>query len=137
LDDSQTRNYNKGMDFDKIAPEILSDAWGCLEVAGQQAPFKDAKLYPGGARAWDWNETGTQHSPGIQPADIEELVQHGAEVIVLSRGRLGRLAVSAEALRYLQKQGVDVEVLRTPEAIRRYNALRLERPTGALIHSTC
>ena len=61
----------------------------------------------------------------------------GTPMIVLSRGRLGRLAVSAEALRYLQKQGVDVEVLRTPEAIRRYNALRLERPTGALIHSTC
>jgi hypothetical protein len=125
------------MEPEKIAPEILADSWGRLEVAGQAQPFKDAKLYPGGARAWDWKETGTDHSPGIQPADLEELVEHGARVVVLSRGRYGRLKVTPEAERYLQEQGVEVEIHRTPEAIRRYNALRRERLTGALIHSTC
>ena len=34
-----------------------------------------AKLYPGGARAWDWRETGTRHRPGIQPADIAMFCQ--------------------------------------------------------------
>lgn len=125
------------MEPEKIAPEILRDGWGRLEVAGQAEVFKDAKLYPGGARNWNWNETGTQHSPGIQPADLEELVEHGAQVVVLSRGRLGRLKVTPEAKHYLQEQGVEVEIHGTEEAIRRYNALRLERPTGALIHSTC
>ncbi len=125
------------MELEKIAPEIIAYSWGRLEIAGQEAPFKDAKLYPGGARPWDWNETGTQHSPGIQSADLEELVEHGAEVVVLSRGRQGRLEVTPEAQRYLQDQGVEVEIHRTPEAIQRYNELRRERPTGALIHSTC
>ena len=32
---------------------------------------KDFKLYPGGGRKWDWTETGTQHQPGIQPADVK------------------------------------------------------------------
>lgn len=45
---------------------------------------KDFKLYPGGGRAWDWAETGTRHSPGIQPADVEELVAHGATIAALS-----------------------------------------------------
>jgi hypothetical protein len=34
------------------SPRISHVAWGRLEVAGQGA-FKDAKLYPGGAREWD------------------------------------------------------------------------------------
>ena len=46
---------------------------------------KDFKLYTGGGRAWDWAETGTRHSPGVQPADVEELVAHGATAVVLSR----------------------------------------------------
>lgn len=125
------------MEPEKIAPEILREGWGRLEVAGQAEAFKDAKLYPGGARDWNWKETGTQHSPGIQPADLVELVEHGAQVVVLSRGRLGRLKITPEAKRYLQEQGVEVEIHSTEEAIRRYNALRLELPTGALIHSTC
>jgi len=33
---------------------------------------KDFKLYPGGGREWDWDETRTWHTPGIQPADVKE-----------------------------------------------------------------
>ena len=47
---------------------------------------RDYKLYPGGGREWDWKETDTHHVPGIQPADVEELLAHGSKVIVLSRG---------------------------------------------------
>jgi hypothetical protein len=40
---------------------------------------KDFKLYPGGGREWDWTETNTGHVPGIQPADVEELLEHGLQ----------------------------------------------------------
>ena len=118
------------MEPEKIAPEILANSWGRLEIAGQPEPFKDAKLYPGGARPWDWNETGIRHSPGIQPADLEELLEHGVQVVVLSRGRLERLEVSPETQRYLQAKGVELEIYSTDEAIQRYNELRRgARPT--------
>jgi hypothetical protein len=55
---------------------------------------KDFKLYPGGGRAWEWSETGMRHSPGIRPADAEELIEHGATEIVLSRGMESQLEVS-------------------------------------------
>jgi hypothetical protein len=58
------------------SPRITQLSWGRLEVDGDQT-FKDAKLFPGGAREWDWRETGTHHVPGIQPADLEELLAHG------------------------------------------------------------
>lgn len=55
------------------SPAIRHDVWGYIDVEGQPRPFKDAKLYPGGAREWDWRETGTRRRPGVQPADAEEL----------------------------------------------------------------
>ena len=55
------------------SPAITHLSWGKLEVA-DHGTFKDAKLWPGGARAWDWSETGTRHEPGIQPADVAELL---------------------------------------------------------------
>ncbi len=69
------------MERDAPSPRITHMSWGRLEVGGKS--FKDAKLYPGGAREWDWRETGTHHMPGIQPADLAELLEHGAEIVVL------------------------------------------------------
>ena len=65
------------------SPRILHLSWGHIEVEGHP-PFKDAKVFPGGAREWDWRDTGTRHVPGIQPADVRELIEHGAKAVVLS-----------------------------------------------------
>jgi hypothetical protein len=119
------------------SPRILDCRWGLVRVDGH-GTVKDAKLYPGGARAWDWRETGTRHRPGIQPADVAELVEHGATTVVLSRGVLRMLQVCPETVRELERDGVAVEVLPTPEAVERYNRLAdREAAVGALIHSTC
>ena len=64
------------------SPRVHELDWGRVVVEGQPLPFKDVKLYPGGAREWDWNETGTHHLPGIQPADVKELLDHGAGLCV-------------------------------------------------------
>jgi hypothetical protein len=39
------------------SPRIASCRWGRVSIDGY-GTMKDAKLYPGGARAWDWRETG-------------------------------------------------------------------------------
>ena len=117
-------------------PRILDIAWGRLEVEGLPA-FKDAKLFPGGARAWDWRETGTRHAPGIQPADVQELLDRGAEVVVLSKGMLERLQVCPETLALLKNKGIPVHVLQTEAAVRLYNELRERHLVAGLFHSTC
>lgn len=118
------------------SPPIDELAWGSV-VTGV-GRFRDAKLWPGGGRGWDWTETGTSHEPGIQPADVAELVDHGAGIVVLSRGQQRRLQVPGTTVAHLQDRGVAVEVLATPEAVDRYNALAdAGEPVGALIHSTC
>ena len=51
-----------------LSPIINSISWGCMKTA--VGTFKDCKLWPNGGRKWDWRETGTDHSPGIQPGDV-------------------------------------------------------------------
>ena len=84
---------------------------------------KDFKLYPGGGRPWDWSETGTRHSPGVQPDDVQKLLAHGATTVVLSRGMQLQLQVDPRALRLLEERGVTVHVAETTEAVQIYNNL--------------
>ena len=37
------------------SPFITNLRWGQIEVEGQG--YKDAKLFPGGSREWDWRKT--------------------------------------------------------------------------------
>ncbi|MEJ2722398.1 MAG: Mth938-like domain-containing protein [bacterium] len=124
------------MSHNPQSPRITHISWGRMEVEGLGVG-KDFKLYPGGGRAWDWTETGTQHEPGIQPADVQELLDHGARVIVLSRGMNRRLQTSREALDLLRQNGVPVHVKETHEAVALYNDLAEKEPVGGLFHSTC
>lgn len=119
------------------SPRIERLEWGRVEVEGVSTGYKDAKLWPGGSREWDWNETGTRHQPGIQPADVVELLEHGATVVILSRGIQRRLQVRPDTLAMLQENGVESHVLQTEEAVRLYNELRDHTPVGGLFHSTC
>ena len=118
------------------SPRITKFRWGYIEIDSGDR-FKDVKLFPGGARKWDWNETGTHHVPGIQPGDVEELLDRGAEVVVLSRGVYERLQVCPETLAMLEDRRIDVRVLQTEDAVEAYNELAGKRPVGGLIHSTC
>jgi hypothetical protein len=99
---------------------------------------RDFKLWPGGGRPWDWAETGTHHVPGIQPADVEELLEHGSDVIVLSQGVLLRLRTCKQTLELLEVKGVEVIVAETMAAAKLYKRLAAGgRAVGGLFHSTC
>ena len=121
---------------DGLSPRIAHLSWGRIEVEGGRS-FKDAKLCPGGGRKWDWKETGTRHRPGVQPADVEELLEHGAEVVVLSQGILEALQVCPETLELLKSTGIPAHILQTEEAVRLYNELAENQRAAGLFHSTC
>ena len=124
------------------SPRIEDVSWGRIRVAegdgDGRTSYKDAKLFPGGSRSWDWNETGTSHDPGIQPSDVQELIDHGARVVVLARGMNRRLKVQESTLRHLEEEGIETRVEETKEAVRIYNDLQSEgRSVGGLFHTTC
>ena len=128
--------HSRSMDG-PASPTILDSSWGHMEAEGI-GRGKDFKLWPGGGRAWDWRETGTQHDPGIQLADVAELLEHGAEIVILSRGRELRLQTASSTLNELAEHGVDVRQDETQAAIDTYNELaRRGLKVGGLFHSTC
>jgi hypothetical protein len=48
----------------EASPRVVDDGWGFVEVEGL-GRFRDVKLWPGGGRAWDWRETGTDQRPAF------------------------------------------------------------------------
>ena len=118
------------------SPAITHLSWGRIEAEGLPAG-KDYKLYPGGGRAWDWRETGTRHVPGIQIADVLELLDHGSEVVILSRGMHLALQTKPDTIEYLASKGVEVHICETKAAAALYAELRTTRRVGTLLHSTC
>ena len=118
------------------SPRITQVSWGRMEAEGV-GPGRDFKLWPGGGREWDWSETNTHHVPGIQPADVEELLDHGSKVVVLTRGMQLVLQTCPETLDLLRDRGVAVHVEETRAAVELYNKLAETEPVGGLFHSTC
>ena len=119
------------------SPRIEHISWGHMIIEGI-GPGKDFKLWPGGARAWDWTETNTHHVPGIQPDDVQELLVHGSRIIILSRGMLLQLQTCNETLQFLDSEGIEVHVKETKQAAQLYNDLAADgKAVGGLFHSTC
>jgi hypothetical protein len=118
------------------SPKITHISWGRMDIEGV-GTGKDFKLYPGGGRPWDWRETGTEHVPGIQPADVAELLDHGSQVIVLTRGMQLVLQTCPETLELLLDRGIPVHVEETRAAVALYNKLAEDHAVGGLFHSTC
>jgi hypothetical protein len=119
------------------SPYINQISWGRMEVDGVGIG-KDFKLWPGGGRQWDWRETGTHHVPGIQPADVEELLDNGSQAIVLSRGMWLALQTCQETIDLLDEKHVPVHIAETKAAAKIYNDLISDgKAVGGLFHSTC
>uniref|UniRef100_H2L4U5 Mth938 domain-containing protein n=1 Tax=Oryzias latipes TaxID=8090 RepID=H2L4U5_ORYLA len=122
------------------SPEIASLSWGHMKVKGCSSSYKDCKVWPGGSRAWDWRETGTnlQHHPGVQPADLEEVLKKGAELLIIGRGMNEALQVPPSTLDFVKQKGVDVQVFQTEKAVAEYNKMAAQgAKVGGVFHSTC
>ncbi len=120
----------------KRSPEISHISWGKMQIAGLGSG-RDFKLFPGGGREWDWSETDTHHVPGIQPVDVEELLDHGCEIVVLTRGMQLVLQTCPETLELLKDREIQVHIEETKAAVELYNRLAVTERVGGLFHSTC
>jgi len=119
---------------------IKNLSWGKIElkVNGDTVSFRDCKIWPGGAREWDWDETGTSHSPGIQVADIEEFLDKDVEIIILTRGQQSRLQVMKETQIYLDRADITYYIEDTNQAVDHFNELsRAGKRVGGVFHTTC
>jgi len=119
---------------------ITHISWGHMEISinGEARAFKDCKVWSGGAKEWDWRITGTHHQPGIQPADIAEILEQGVEMMGLSRGMQLRLHTCPETEALLHSREIDYYIEETKEAVALFNRLTEQgKNVGGIFHSTC
>jgi hypothetical protein len=110
--------------------------WGeIVDAIGR--PFKDARLFPGGIEEWDWGKTGTRHDPGIQSADLADLLATRPSVVILSRGVDLVLQVPQATIDFARSHAQTVLVLQSEQAVAEYNRRIPDERVVALIHSTC
>jgi len=79
-----------------------------------------------------WRREG--HSLAVE--DLTEVEDELPEKLILGTGAHGRLRPPRAVIEELERRGIDVEVLQTAEAVRRYADLD-ERRTAAALHRTC
>ena len=126
-------------------PTITHLEWGKVQVKhpdGTEILYdsqtaKDCKIFPDGSIGWDWNLTGTRHRPGIQIADVKDIVDK-VDVLILTRGVLGVLQIKAETLEYLDSLGKKYHCALTNDAVKLYEELvEKGEKVGIILHSTC
>lgn len=103
-----------------------------------------------------------QHHPGVQPADLEEVLKKGVELLIIGRGMsealqvrpeqvinlrtldlrhphgFGSSQVPSSTLDFVKQNGVDVRVFQTEKAVAEYNKMAVQgAKVGGVFHSTC
>ena len=115
---------------------IASFRWGQVVDASGHT-FKDVRLFPGGVEEWDWRKHGTRHVPGIQIADLEDLLATEPDVVILSRGVELVLQVPQATIDFARAHAATVLVLQSEQAVAEYNRRIATERVVALLHSTC
>jgi hypothetical protein len=105
--------------------------FGRIVIDGREE-HADLILLPGRTVSCWWRRRG--HELVIE--DLAEILPELPERLVIGTGMEGRMHPDADALERLSARGVTVEVLPTPQAVRRYRELDPKR-TAAALHLTC
>ncbi len=112
-------------------PRIEQYSFGHVTVDGE-AETRDVIVLPGRVvRGW-WRREG--HELGLE--DLTEVLDELPERLVVGTGAYGQMRPDPAMLAALHERGIDVEVLPTEEAVRRYGELD-PRITAAALHLTC
>jgi hypothetical protein len=113
-------------------PTIQSYRFGEMVVDGV-THRKDLLLLPGQVIPGWWRRQG--HQLSVQ--DLDPILQAAPEALVVGCGASGMLQVLPDTRALLGRAGIELFVLPTNEAWRRYNELAPQRPTAGAFHLTC
>jgi hypothetical protein len=112
-------------------PRLSDYSFGRIIVDGEEQT-RDLIVLPDRVVTNWWRREG--HSLAIE--DLVEVEDELPEKLILGTGAHGRLQPAKAVIEELERRGVDVEVMHTDDAVRRYGELD-ERRTAAALHLTC
>jgi hypothetical protein len=106
-------------------------SFGRIVVDGEEQT-RDLIVTPDRVFTNGWRQEG--HSLAV--TDLSEVEDELPETLIIGTGAHGRLRPPPAVLDELARRDIQVEALRTDEAVRRYGELD-ERRTAAALHLTC
>jgi hypothetical protein len=112
-------------------PEIGGYGFGRVTIDGREETRDVIVLPQRVVRGW-WRKEGH----GLVLEDLDEVLDELPERLLVGTGAYGQLRPDRGALEALRARGVDVEVLPTADAVRRYAELDAGK-TAAALHLTC
>lgn len=124
--------------FDDPRGPITHFEWGAFTVNGkvhnpEEGVGKDIFLSPEGISAWH-ERKGHKLKAGM----VKRALALKPEVLIIGNGVEGALEIGKKARQTVEEAGVELIVLRTPEACHEYNRLYHKgRRVILLAHGTC
>jgi hypothetical protein len=115
-----------------MPPKIESYGMGKIVVDGHSYT-SDLIILPDRIfQSW-WRKTS--HSVTLD--DLAEALKEAPEVLIIGKGRFGRMEVPADTRSALEARNVEVIARSTQEACQIYNEMRDSRKVAAALHLTC
>ena len=112
-------------------PRLEGYSFGRIVVDGEEHT-RDLIVLPHRVLMNWWRREGQS----LAVEDLTEVEDELPEKLILGTGAHGRLRPPRAVIEELERRGIDVEVLQTDDAVRRYGDLD-ERRTAAVLHLTC
>ena len=111
--------------------EIDGYGFGRVTIDGPEET-RDVIVLPGRVvRGW-WRKEGH----GLVLGELDEVLDGLPERLLVGTGAYGQMRPDPATLETLRDRGIEVEVLRTADAVQRYSQLD-PRKTAAALHLTC
>lgn len=107
-------------------------SYGHIVIDGREER-RDLILTRTGVHANWWRKDG--HALHLE--DLGPVLQESPEVLVVGTGTDGNMRPAPGLVETLKEKGIEVEVLPTFDAVRRFNELLGIRHTAAALHLTC
>lgn len=120
-----------------MQPHIDDTAFGSITIAGERIDHDVLIRLDGEVvkRKKKLSKAVYGSSHTVSLAEAEYVFETSAERLIVGSGQYGMVMLSPEATDFLAQQGVAVELLPTPQAVARWNAVQ-GRVVG-LFHVTC
>lgn len=115
-----------------MRPEIKKYFFGRIEI-DDNVYTSDVIITPEGVISGWWRKEGHR----LCKEDIKDVLDRSPEVIIIGTGAYGIMKVPKDLIDELKKQGIEVEVLRTGNAVKLYNQLKDKKRVFACLHLTC
>ncbi len=110
---------------------IDSYSFGKMIVEGESYS-NDLKVFPNKVEPDWWRDRGHL----LQKSDLEDVLEHSPDLLVIGIGANGRMGVSQEVKEILKQRSIDFVVERTQKAKDHYNNSEVEDKVG-VFHLTC